>query len=98
MHADVEPWDIEDGPRRCDNCNSILELVEVPHPNPASHWPMRWHYIDVCEVCGVQYDNNGNIVRDEEEISNASEEESSKESSAKSKSSTRKGAEALHRG
>ena len=72
MHADVQIWDIEDSPRRCDNCDSTLEIVKALHPDPASHWPMDWYYIDVCEVCNVQYDADGNIVRNEEEIPNAS--------------------------
>ena len=70
--AEPGHYDIEDGPRRCDNCDSILELVEVPHPAPAMHWPIGLHYIDVCEVCEVQYDSEGNIVRDKEEASDAS--------------------------
>ena len=76
-HYDLyEPDDV------CDACGDRLILVTVPHENPAPHWPAEWLTIDVCQECEVEYDRNGDIVRDEEESPYASQEESSQESSA----------------
>ena len=71
--AEPDHYDLEEEPENlCESCGNEFEFISVAVDNPPKHWPAKWSVYDICSECGIEYDWNGNIVRNEEEIPNAS--------------------------
>ncbi len=71
--AEPDHYDLEEEPENlCESCGNEFELIGVAVQDPPTHWPAKWCVYYICSECEMEYDWSGNIVRDEEEISNVS--------------------------